>query len=304
MNWKQVQQLRVVNDTKISELLQSRWFKDKYVLVLAQDNLPRWNTQGHGIRQVLTQKADFIFSSNPRDRVWYLGLSDDYTNQGQFISEFNSLKPCIHGSDAHELFFIGHPCAKRGDNNHDCKSDNDDCELRYCWIKADPTFEGLKQVLYEPDERVCIQEANPSPSRHNYTLANIKFNEAFVNNELTVGEVDLPLHRGLIAVTGGRGAGKTAFDDLIANCFINRRTTKDTNSFVRRIYEQTPNLITTLNFIDADEFSKAIDEDSLILETELAYISQGELEEYILENSRLTEQIKELLFSTVKKADR
>jgi hypothetical protein len=25
-----------------------------------------------------------------------------------------------------------------------------------CWIKADPTFEGLKQIIYEPTERVYI----------------------------------------------------------------------------------------------------------------------------------------------------
>ena len=25
-----------------------------------------------------------------------------------------------------------------------------------CWIKADPTFEGLKQIIYEPKDRVFI----------------------------------------------------------------------------------------------------------------------------------------------------
>lgn len=34
-----------------------------------------------------------------------------------------------------------------------------------CWIKADLTFEGLKQALYEPKERVFIQERNPSDSK-------------------------------------------------------------------------------------------------------------------------------------------
>ena len=28
-------------------------------------------------------------------------------------------------------------------------------------IKADPTFEGLKQIIYEPEERVKIQENKP-----------------------------------------------------------------------------------------------------------------------------------------------
>ena len=33
---------------------------------------------------------------------------------------------------------------------------------RYCWIKADPTFEGLRQILYEPEDRVWIAKAPPN----------------------------------------------------------------------------------------------------------------------------------------------
>lgn len=33
---------------------------------------------------------------------------------------------------------------------------------RITWIKADPTFEGLKQIIYELEERVCIQKDNPA----------------------------------------------------------------------------------------------------------------------------------------------
>lgn len=35
-----------------------------------------------------------------------------------------------------------------------------------CWIKADPTFEGLKQIIYEPQDRIFIGEKNPSAFIH------------------------------------------------------------------------------------------------------------------------------------------
>jgi len=65
------------------------------------------------------------------------GLAKKHNSQKAFIKEFKTLKPCICGSDAHkyeELF-------KRDDN-------------KFCWIKADPTFKGLKQIIYELDDRV------------------------------------------------------------------------------------------------------------------------------------------------------
>ena len=56
------------------------------------------------------------------------------------IDEFGSIKPCIWGSDAHSYDRMFCP-------------DND----RFCWIKAEPTFEGLQQILYEPADRVRLK---------------------------------------------------------------------------------------------------------------------------------------------------
>ena len=64
-------------------------------------------------------------------------LKPEFVTDEDFINEFGSLKPCIHGSDAHSFERL-------------CKPDED----RFCWIKADPSFEGLKHTVYEPDERV------------------------------------------------------------------------------------------------------------------------------------------------------
>lgn len=56
-------------------------------------------------------------------------------------------KPCVSGSDAHAFGEYGiYP------------SDS------ITWIKADPTFEGLKQIIYEPASRISIGTASPPHS--------------------------------------------------------------------------------------------------------------------------------------------
>jgi len=39
---------------------------------------------------------------------------------------------------------------------------------QYAWIKADPIFDGLKQIIFEPDERVKIQEQNPYDNKRDH----------------------------------------------------------------------------------------------------------------------------------------
>jgi ABC-type lipoprotein export system ATPase subunit len=92
---------------------------------------------------------------------------------------------------------------------------------RKTWIKADPTFAGLRQTLIEPAERVFI---GAEPDK----LASVRLNPTkYVsritisrNPQSTLGEkwfnVDLPLNHGLIAVVGNKGSGKTGLVDALA----------------------------------------------------------------------------------------
>lgn len=95
-----------------------------------------------GIRRDIYHISDMVFSGNDNDRKYFLGQKSD--NSVEVKEKCGSLKPCIHGSDAHteDKLFV---------------PDND----RYCWIKADPIFEGLKQLIYEPEDRVYIGKEPP-----------------------------------------------------------------------------------------------------------------------------------------------
>jgi hypothetical protein len=93
-------------------------------------------------RRSIYQLSDMIYSSNRSDIAYFLGEGVD--SKDIVKHKCGSLMPCIHGCDAHTNNKIFEP--------------ND---RRYCWIKADPTFEGLKQILYEPKERVRISSSCP-----------------------------------------------------------------------------------------------------------------------------------------------
>lgn len=146
------------------------------------------------VRDELVRQSHFIFSGNPNDRKYYLGQKNG-TNSQEIMRMYKSLKPCLHGSDAHTIDDLFRP-------DHD----------RFCWIKADPTFEGLKQVLWEPDSRVKISNVRPQHSNLSKIITKIKIDNhnGWFSNEI------LTLNSGLISVIGEKGAGKTAIADLIA----------------------------------------------------------------------------------------
>jgi hypothetical protein len=95
----------VVDDDDIFELLSNSKFSGKYLFgVVADEDLSRigWNSQDHHSRKVLIQQSDVLFSSNPSTRRWALAQNPPYTEGlANFIKEFRTLKPCVHGSDCH-----------------------------------------------------------------------------------------------------------------------------------------------------------------------------------------------------------
>lgn len=265
-------------------------FAGKYLLVLEEEgwDLINWAGQDHLTRKEIILKSHAIFSSNLNTREF--GLGKKHPTPEDFINEFGSLKPCIHGSDAHSFEKL-------------CKPDKD----RFCWIKAAPTFEGLKQIVYEPEERVRIQTENPEYRKNIYTLKSLKIKNSRISDELSIEEKEMPLNRNLIAVTGGKGSGKTALLDLIANCFEDRRKEagKDRNSFVQRIENQKQDLEVEIGFIgeDVEEFSKELTEEKLFWDSKIIYLPQGKIEEYSGNRQKLDKKIEEIIFSNKKVID-
>ncbi len=196
----------VVDDTEIVKILSNKRsiFEGKYlILVPADEDLSQinWNGQDHQTRKVLIQKCDGLFASNKNTIEWALGKK--HSSPQDFINEFKSLKPCLWGSDAHSFEKLFEPDANR-----------------YTWIKADPTFEGLKQILYEPEERVRIQEENPEYEFDKPTFSKVKIEssiEVFENEKVKFDQQEIPLNKNLVTIIGGRGSGKSLLLNYIAN---------------------------------------------------------------------------------------
>jgi len=232
-------------------------------------------------------KCKAIFSSNESDREFYLGKKHD--KQEDYMEEFGSFKPCIHGSDAHSYERL-------------CKPDLD----RFCWIKADPTFEGIKQILYEPEDRIAIQKLKPGHTKNIYSFSGIQFAQSKIGPNLEIMEQYIILNKDYVTVIGGKGAGKTALLDLLANNFENQIRDGNPNSFVKRIYEQCPKLLTEISFlgVDVDPFSKELCEQKYHTSSNIVYFSQGEIDKFSGDKSNLDSKILSIILSNERVVER
>ena len=155
------------------------------------------------IRRTIYKLSNAIFSGNLQDRDFFLGKKEGHDQQ-TVISECGSLKPCIHGSDAHCEDKLFNP-----DQN------------RFCWIKADPTFEGLKQIIYEPEHRIYIGE-EPSfinKVRNNKTryINTLAVNQKHKNHtgDTWFKDIAMPFNKELVAIIGNKGSGKSGIADIL-----------------------------------------------------------------------------------------
>ncbi len=174
----------------------------------------------------LIDKAHIIGSSNKKQIDFFLWKSDKHL-EAQIKSWLNNRKiPCIKGSDSHK---DDYPFGK-------LKDENSNPINKYCWIKADPTFEGLKQIIYEPEERVYIGEEPPRKLDRSKIIKSFTVSDS---NGWFVDDNPVLLNEGLISVIGGKGTGKTAVLDLIAYATKSYRIYKEgEKSFLKKAFKE------------------------------------------------------------------
>ncbi|MGL6200399.1 MAG: TrlF family AAA-like ATPase [Lachnospiraceae bacterium] len=187
---------------------------NKFLFVLCEDDITKysWQDSAHQVRKNIYTNSHLIFSSNQRTIRW--GLTESTKK------EFSSYKGCIWGSDAHKVSELFRPS-----------------ENRFCWIKADPTFQGLLQVAIHPHGRSFI--GNTPPMLDHYTSNTGYYIESIcvrrtqtAKNREKWFDFDLPLNKGLIAIIGNKGSGKSALSDIIG--FICHSSTIEHASFLSK----------------------------------------------------------------------
>lgn len=282
----------VVDDSQIVDILNNKpsIFKGNFLIgVPIDEDLSEidWNKQDHNVKKVIIQKLDFLFSSNNNTRKWALGLKHEKVEG--FIKEFKGLKPCIWGSDAHSYKKLFEPDLKR-----------------YTWIKANPTFEGLKQIIYEPEERIYIGEEPPTKLDKSKIIKSITIDNS--NGWFEDGK-SFEFNEDFVSIIGGKGTGKTALFDLIAYATEDYRRYKEgEKSFLKKAFRELKGAKIEVEWadgvLDEREIGDRIEE--FRKEGRLRYIPQDFVEELCSEMGKreLERQIENVIFQTISKEDK
>lgn len=123
-------------------------------------------------------------------------------------------KPVLSTSDSHSFDDIEEALGKRV-TRKDAKF-KEIVMKDVTWIKADPSYEGLKQVLYEPNsgERVFIGPVEPDQKDEYKVIRKIKF--PFSGDFPT----EIEFNNNLCSIIGSRSSGKSALLAYIAHSII------------------------------------------------------------------------------------
>ncbi|MDN5457431.1 MAG: hypothetical protein L0G91_06925 [Pseudomonas sp.] len=204
-------------------------------------------------------KFSNIIFGRPRDRSFFL-LTDRFENA--------IAKPVFNCSDAHAIAQIGE---------------------KYTWVKAKPNFQGLRQSIFEPSDRVqqtddFIERSFIKPYFRKISVQGRIFDESdikFLSQEIL-------LNPNMVAIIGGRGTGKS----LLLDAVFSRLGNCQGSDRVRGV--NVENLSITLNQGGVD--GADIEFDNL---TEDAYtylhVSQGNIHSYSKDPVSLSNEIKRML---------
>lgn len=191
--------------------------------------------------------------------------------------------PLLDCSDAHTF-------SDRKDSNDNLIKDRlGNC---YTWIKADKTFEGLKQIVYEPKCRIFIGDQQPILPPRRIDTIRISFPTDTIISRKDDKSIDKSADfclRGnheinfspfFTCLIGGRGAGKSTILNIIAKKLGQDDSFFETNvlrsSFGTEILKEIKELEP---YVEIDYTS------------EIEYISQNEIEDFAKDKEKLTHAI-------------
>jgi ABC-type lipoprotein export system ATPase subunit len=134
----------------------------------------------------IDNECDFIFGGE--QNVNYFLCTDRYDN-----GDFSPKKPVIACCDAHSFEDLDTKLGK----GHFCT-----------WIKSLPIFNGLRQILYEPEDRVIIQITEPDYKESHNIIKSISIND---NSEKAriFGNQKILVNKNLNTIIGGKSSGKS-----------------------------------------------------------------------------------------------
>lgn len=201
-------------------------------------------------------------------------------------------------------------------DNHEPKNYAKDHRGLWLWIKADTTFEGLKQILQEPEDRVYVGSEPPVFSNINANKTkyidklSIKPVPGYSNNYGKWFDNEIELNKELVAIIGNKGNGKSAIADIIANCCDCHE--QQYFSFLHedkfRDGKIAQNFDATVTFISGTPYSKNLNiKDTAENQALVKYLPQGYFENIcndLQKEENLNKEIENVVFQYINEAEK
>lgn len=252
---------------KITEALGKHALAGKYLIAVGKtewDNL-KWDDHSIAEKRNVINQADLVFTAAENPGA--------YHSARKKLIEAKVKNTLLDCSDAHAL----------SDSAHKDRLGN--C---FTWIKADATFEGLRQALTEFEDRVYVGDAPPKRllvegNRTKY-ISKIRVSRKTGSTLAdTWFDVDLPLSHDLVAIIGNKGSGKSALADIAALSgdtknfkgfsFLNERRFRNPRN------KLAPHFLGGLSWLDGTESDRQLDQDPSETSVErVKYLPQSYLE--------------------------
>jgi hypothetical protein len=132
--------------------------------------------------------SDFIIHSSCNDSSTCVdpkcGHKNIISDRKYWLENSKYVRPLLQSSDSHSIDTIG---------------------TKYSWIKADLTFEGLKQIIFEPKDRISVEINKPGRTEDELIIDKIEYK----------GDT-IFLSENLNTIIGGRSTGKSTLLNSIA----------------------------------------------------------------------------------------
>lgn len=192
--------------------------------------------------------------------IFELGKTDDINGYNNMVfPNIEKIIPLVICSDNHNIF------------NYSTKEN--------LWIKADLTFEGLKQIIFEPEYRTRLSKHVPNEPANRVNKVSFDIPQYIkikadgkTEYDFCIEKLDLPFSPGFTCLIGGRGSGKSTILNLIAAKLGNFADFEKINFvFEGRSYSR-------------GELLKNIQIDSST-SSGIEFVSQNQIEQYAGENN-------------------
>jgi len=193
-----------VKEDQIFSALKKDCFDGKYLIAIGKTEWAdlKWSDASIATKKTIINDAHVVFTSAETVEA-FIKAKEQLTSQG-----VNDL--LLDCSDAH--YFSE-------------STDKDRIGKCFTWLKADPSFNGLKQVINEPSERIYIGDEPPliariAKNRTKYIkglkIAQVEGYDDKSN--IWFKDVEIPFNSELVAIIGNKGSGKSAIADVVSLC--------------------------------------------------------------------------------------